>query len=169
MIDIAAFTQDKLVSYGMTGSAYAVGLGIIVFVARILWKNERARRALGVGLGLDEKPDASLSELNKVLIHFVQAQDARSTDDRKERARQWERIEQMVGVIREQAKETHDLATSMNAIGQHFQQLYSQNENTLQRIEHSQVNLAIWIYQNLGGNRIPSQPNQQMPAQAGGR
>jgi len=171
VIDLSGLEHQKILPWSMVGTISVAALGGLIYLVKVLWRNDRARKALGVGLGLDSKPDESISELNKVLIQFVQMQETRSQADHQERTRQWERIEQMVSAIGVQSKETHDLAIGMNSISMHFQQLYSQNEATLQRIEHSQVNLAIWIYQNLGGARSssPQMPIQQMQAQAGGR
>ncbi len=165
----AILIPDPAVVWTMIGSMGAAAAWGITFVVKFLLKNARARKAIGVSLGLDE---SGHPDLTKVLIQFVHHQEADRQADRQERARQWERIEDVLQAINNQAKEINVLAGGMNSIASHFQQLYQQNAATMHRIENSQVNMAIWVYQNLSGFRtgtpppMPMQSHQSPPAQA---
>ncbi len=154
--------SDPAATWALIGSLTTTAIGGTIFVGRFLFKNARARKAIGVTLGLEESGN---TDLTKVLIEFVHHQEADRQADRQERTRQWERIEEILGAINSQAKEINSLANGMNSIASHFQQLYAQNAATMSRIENSQVNLAIWIYQNLGGVRgqVPQMPFQSQP------
>ena len=156
-------TQYKLITnpaatWALMGSMGSVAVGGIIFVGRFLLKSARARKAIGVSLGLDENGN---TDLTKVLIDFVKNMQEDRQADRQQEIRKWERIEEIFCAINDQAKETRDLANGMNGIANHFQQLYLQQVATLSRVESSQVNLAIWIYQNM--NRASGAHQQPQP------
>lgn len=138
---------DPTATWALIGAMGSTAVGGILYVGRFFLRSARARKAIGVSLGLDEHGN---TDLTKVLIEFVRNMEQDRQTDRNQETRQWERIEDIFTAINSQATEIKDLANGMNNIASHFQQLYQQNAATLSRVENSQVNLAIWIYQNMG-------------------
>jgi hypothetical protein len=139
----------------LLGTMTSTAVGGAIWLFRRLWRSREARSMLAKVLE-DPKEAGDESALMKTLIQLLRNQDADRQADRQERVRQWERVEDVLNAIRDQAAETRELVTTISNVAGHFQQLHDNQANTLQRIEQSQVGLATWVYQNLrGGQPLP--------------
>lgn len=135
-----------LIAAGM--SIYHVGVKIL--------STRKGRKLAKIGLGLDSstdemdpvKKDTSNEKLTDALLQFVHRMEQDSQADRQDRTRQWERIENAVKEIRDQAEATREVIRTMQDMGNYFQKASEQHFAHIDRVLDNQINLSTWLREN---------------------
>lgn len=151
---------------GVAGVIGALSLTAIVGIWEVgkrILRTRRARRMLAAGLDLNPNSGEDSDVKHDIppgLLEIIRRMESDRQEEARQRDRQWERIEDVVGVCR-------DLASSLQSFVKQFEMTHHGHAQAMKRIEDSQIAMATWVYQNWprsqqGGTYYPP------PARSGG-
>ncbi len=144
-------------AWGIIGSLTTIALAGAVWLAKAIFKSKNARRMLAAGLNPEDNKESNTETKDNqtvinALLAFLKSMETDRQADRQERGRQWERIEQIVTVCRDQAEETRNVIAQVETMGAQFQQALLQLSKEVSEVKDNQIRLSEYLRQ---GSQFP--------------
>jgi hypothetical protein len=156
---------DPAAVHGLLGSMILGAIISAYHLVKIILRNRRARRVMAAGLGavLDDGGGESKNNgeenppLNQTLMEFLRRQEADRQADRQERARQWERIEELVKLAEQHAHAAWAIVTTIQNFAQYMDQTHQHQSKEIAEVKSNQIKLSDWLRENAGRQSWPYQ------------
>lgn len=124
-------------------------------MAKTILKNARARRMLAAGLDLDDDERKNIGKdenVNAVVLEMLRRMEIDRREQMAQGERRWERIEEMVGQMREQAEIARQHTASLNGTIQAIQNFATYMDQThryqsqqIDEVKQNQIRLQDWL------------------------
>lgn len=143
-----------------SSGGYAIWQG-----GKIILKTARAKRMIAAGLDFKPEERENIEEetaLTSAILQFLKHQEAREAADRQERNRQWERIEDVLDINREQIASISRVLVAIEHFAQSMDIVHRHQSDQIGEIKSNVIKLSDWLRDN---NRAYP-PYQQPPRTA---
>lgn len=122
-------------------------------LGRIIIKNRRARQMVAAALDFKEGEkdnDFGDPQLSRAIFEILRRIENDRVEDRKERTRQWERIEEMIALTRENTQATYAIVNSINNLGNYMDQTHKYQSKQIEDVDTNIVRLSDYLRDRLG-------------------
>jgi hypothetical protein len=143
---------------GLVGGMIPAAFISAGWLIRIVIKNRKAvTRGIVAGLDIklaDMENSGGDPKLSDAILHFLRGQEADRQADRAERSRQWERIEEAIGLAREHAQSAWAINQTIQNMATWIDRAHQDQTSQIREVGANQVLLSNYLRERLGGGVI---------------
>lgn len=156
---------DPKIVWGALVSMSGLALGGAWKLGKIIVNNRRAQRMVAAALDLkdgEKENNGGDPPLSAAIFEILRRIENDRVGDRKERDRQWERIEEAITLAREHSQALYTVVNTINNLGLYMDQTHKYQSKQVDDVGLNVIRISDYLRDRMGGNGLPIyQPRTQ--------